>query len=248
MSDPFEAVQEEARHSLLEVSAQLSRWQALRGSSSPSELAEAASLHKAAARTLDELKLDLHDLQQTVDIASRDPAKYKLTPQDIENRRKSVFQMQSDAEAAQAELSCSDSGGGNASSKKIERKGLLERKCSQSENAEHLGSQGSSALPSASSKNWAMRAENSSVINSHQEQQQEQLEMQDVELNGLGETVGRLGKMGRVRISPAQMWGRRGRRGAYPASCTLCTPWVACVRWSQATIPHLYALMADYER
>ena len=101
-SDPFEVVQEEARQQLLEISAQLSRWQDLKRSSTASD--EAGRVKSALSRSLGELTLDLQDLQATVNIAGRDPAKYSLTQQELDRRVQFVAEMHAEAKAVQVEL------------------------------------------------------------------------------------------------------------------------------------------------
>ncbi|KAL1520273.1 hypothetical protein AB1Y20_023741 [Prymnesium parvum] len=201
-SDPFEVVQEEARHSLLEVSAQLRRWHELRSSGSSSDAAEASRLRASISRSLAELRLDLSDLHSTVDIAARDPAKYGLKPHEVASRRKFVAEAQAEAQRAQAELEGEGSGakGEAKGAAKGERQGLLGASCSSSsspaEPAEPMG------------KSWAVRKENHAMVAAQQQQQQEQLELQDVELAGLGETVDRLGQMGRSMNEELKAQGR----------------------------------------
>eukprot|EP00966_Prymnesium_polylepis_P190578 4416911-Prymnesium_polylepis.1 len=135
MSDPFEVVQEEARLGLLEISAQLQRWQDLRQSSAAADVAEATKIKTSIKRTLAELNLDLDDLESTVNIAARDPTKYSLTAADIDTRRKFVVGMKSDAASMQAELDA-DSSSPTPAKKKGERQGLLGGCSSSSEPAE----------------------------------------------------------------------------------------------------------------
>ena len=111
-SDPFEVVHEEARQQLLEISAQLSRWHELKQSSTDADGSEATRIKSTLSRSLGELTLDLQDLQATVNIAGRDPAKYSLTQQELDCRRKFVLEMQAEASSVQAELDADQSSRG----------------------------------------------------------------------------------------------------------------------------------------
>jgi hypothetical protein len=218
MADPFEVVHEEARQQILEISAQLQRWQELRRSSGAADAAEASKIKTSIGRSLAELNLDLSDLQSTVSIAARDPTKYHLTQADIDHRRKFVAEMQSDAAAVQAELDVDSSP--TPGKKKSERQGLLAGSTSSSSDpVEPAGMAGGGS----GGKGWAMRKENSNMLQQQQQQQVEQMELQDIELGGLGETVDRLGAMGRVRARPGRA-RERGQRARGAPSTRLSPP------------------------
>ena len=189
-SDPFEVVQEEARQQLLEISAQLSRWQDLKRSSTASD--EAGRVKSALSRSLGELTLDLQDLQATVNIAGRDPAKYSLTQQELDRRVQFVAEMQAEAKAVQVEL---DGVGGARS--KGERQGLLGASKASSSSSTDPDAPTGQPNEVVGARARAMRKENADMLEAQHQQQQAQVEMQDVELGGLAESVDRLGVMGR---------------------------------------------------
>lgn len=188
--DPFRAVQEEVTQSFNSVQSEITKWQKLPAKSPKLEPARQRILSK-----LSELQVDLQDMQATIDIALKDPAKFALTPSELMTRQTFVRDLQAQTNDARDLLDPTPAAAGRLAAREamnhVDRQGLL---ATASDAADS---------PSVTSGTRAGRdhgawADNEASIQSTQEQQQTVIEMQDAELGVLGGAIERLGVMGKT--------------------------------------------------
>ena len=206
--DPFRAVQEEVRGTLSDIQAELAKWHKLPARSPKSEPARQRILS-----SLSELQVDLQDMQATIDIALRDPAKFALTPSELMARQDFVRDLQAQANDARESLESpaqpSRALSGRASSQRNDRQTLLSS-CGRS--SQDLMSpspvQHECGCGDRGGSSHAAWRDNESACSSGMQQQEQIIERQDVELGAIGKSVDRLGEMGRVINSELKSQGR----------------------------------------
>jgi hypothetical protein len=153
---------------------------------------------------LSELQVDLQDMQATIDIAIKDPAKFQLTPSDLMTRQEFVRDLQAQANDAQEELGNSamtPARGLNAraSAQSQDRQSLLTSSTRVADSPFGDSASGSSlATERADAQQHRAWEDNEASINSQQQQQQEIMRDQDLELGTMGNTLDRLGSMGKT--------------------------------------------------
>lgn len=205
--DPFRAIQEETSACMAELRNDLVKWRKL-----PSKSPKVEPGRQKMMSSLSELKQDLQDMQDTIDIAIKDPVKFQLTPSELMSRQEFVRDLQAQANDATEELEfgCHQSPC-SSSTKRIDRQQLLAGSSSSgsSSAAGHdlRSSSASGGLPSngggacSSSSNpgaSAAWAENESECRGAKQQQEQIMERQEVELGMIDKSVQRLGQMGKI--------------------------------------------------
>lgn len=141
-------------------------------------------------RMLNELDLDLHDMGETVEIASKDPARFNLDQPELKHRRDFVQTSQGQAAELRAELTeTSDRLSAAGHKERTERHGLLSGGAAAAEAASSNG-------PSA--KQRAVGQLNEEAIQQQQAIQLAVVEQQDEQLGVLSGVMDRLGAMGRT--------------------------------------------------
>ena len=195
--DPFRAVQEEVRGTLTSIQSELTKWQRIPAKSPKSEPARQRILS-----ALSELQVDLQDMQATIDIALRDPAKFALTPSELMTRQDFVRDLQAQANDAQ-ELVESPAEQQEASSRlaargaaqKNDRQSLITSGTRDSLDPDLESSSAASRRGEGSSAAWQ---ENEAATQGLQQQMQQIDRQQEGELSMIATSVDRLGEMGRV--------------------------------------------------
>ena len=224
--DPFRAVQEAVSGTLVDITAELVRWRKL-----PSRNPKCEPLRQKILSALSELRVDLQDMQATIDIALKDPAKYALTPSELMSRQDFVRDLQAQANDAHDELqsggaaggggggggsggcgtpSSANGAGGNGAgggsgrsvNARVDRQTLLSGgSTSVASDDTSHGAGSSGGWGAARGRQDAAWAENEASVSSHMQQQEQVLEHQDVELGVLGQSLDRLGHS--TRAHPA---------------------------------------------
>ena len=92
MADPFRAVQEEVSGNFSQIKDELAKWRKMPAKSPRKEEARQNILGM-----VQELLVDLQDMQATIDIALKDPAKFSLTPHELMSRQEFVRALQAQA-------------------------------------------------------------------------------------------------------------------------------------------------------
>ena len=153
---------------------------------------------------LSELRVDLQDMQATVDIALKDPAKFNLTPSELMSRQEFVRDLQAQANDALDELENAAARlTARGNQQRNDRQTLLTSSTRASDEPE--GPSSSDAMSPSQARAWQ---DNEATIAASQQQQQQHIEEQDIELGNLGISVDRLGEMGRVIGDELRQQGR----------------------------------------
>lgn len=206
--DPFCSVQTEVRDTLAEIQADLSKWQKL-----PAKSAKAEHLRQRILSTLSELQVDLQDMQSTIDIALKDPAKFALTPSELMARQEFVRDLQARTNDARDVLeSPPQPSRGLArtttTNQRVDRQTLLmsnsrtsDHGCNATCNDGHCGGD-------AAQYSGAARQDNENACLAAQMEQTQSLENQQAHLSTIGQSVDRLGQMGRVINEELRTQGR----------------------------------------
>lgn len=182
--DPFRAVQEDARAQFADVTAEIGRWQKL-----PPKSSKAEETRQSLLAALSDLQVDLQDMQATIDIALRDPAKFALTPSELMARQSFVRDLQAEANDARDLLQA----GGRARS---DRQNLLS--AASDGDGGGSSSRAESRAESRARAQAAARADNQNALAGQQQQQEQIIEEQEQELTVLSSSLGRLDEMGRT--------------------------------------------------
>ena len=232
--DPFVLVQEESSRTLLDVKAQMGQWKELSNSSSEMDQTEALQLKVRITSTLEELRQDLEDMQATVDIAAKDPAKFNIGQDELQRRRNFVSKTRKEANAISDTLEASKSRVmKNARKERSDRRGLLDGSGPSSSSFEMAGGATASveAMAAHSKLQRDVHKEHNREIQEQQQIQQREIEDQDEQLGVLGSALGRLGEMGKVikeeliaQAPPPRALGPRDSRPLAPSSLPLGPP------------------------
>ena len=203
--DPFRAVQEEVRGTLTDIQGELAKWRKL-----PPKSPKAEQWRQHILASLSDLKVDLQDMQATIDIALRDPTKFALTPSELMMRQDFVRDLQAQANDACEMLEAAPvSTGGRGlmargNNQRVDRQTLLSTNARASDDDAASPAQpygcgcGDPGGSSASRQDHAAWQDNDNACNSAQQQQQQSMERQDAELSTIGKSVDRLGDMSRA--------------------------------------------------
>lgn len=161
--------------------------------------------------SLSELKQDLQDMQDTIDIAIKDPAKFQLTPSELMSRQEFVRDLQAQANDATEELDfgCRQSPC-SSSTQRVDRQQLLAGRGSSGSSSAPghdlrsssacggLPGNGGGACSSLNPGASAAWAENDNECRGAKQQQEQIMERQEVELGIIDKSVQRLGQMGKI--------------------------------------------------
>ena len=199
--DPFRAVQEEVSRQMETIQADIAKWQKL-----PTKSPKYEPTRQRIVSSLSELQVDLQDMQATIDIALKDPAKFALTPSELMTRQTFVRDLQAHANDARDTLdpnaaAAAASGRQRAAS----RSSLLAGGGSSSSAAEASHccrspepSSWTDSTPTSTKHSSAAFRDNEATLEASQQQQQQQIAEQDQELGVLGGALTRLGHMSKT--------------------------------------------------
>ena len=181
-----------------EVQAELAKWRKL-----PAKSPKVEPARQKILSSLSELQVDLQDMQATIDIALKDPAKFQLTPSELMTRQDFVRDLVAQANDAQEELQFSqrNTPARNGVSRG-DRKALLasggSSSCYDLEGGSSSSAGGGNGGGGSCSSSAAAWQENESEVGAAKMQQEQILERQEVELTVLDKSVARMGEMGKV--------------------------------------------------
>lgn len=207
--DPFRAVQDEVARQMADIQTEIVKWQRL-----PSKSPKHEPTRQRIVSSLSELQVDLQDMQATIDIALKDPAKFALTPSELMTRQTFVRDLQAQANDARDSLDPNAATAANGrqgaratSSTHMGRDTLLsngaEPRCCKTPES----SSWTDSTPTSTKHSAACR-DNEAALDSAQQQQQMIMETQDQELGVLGGALGRLGVMGKAMNDELRAQGR----------------------------------------
>jgi len=183
--DPFRAVQEEVTAAADGIQKELTKFQKL-----PTKSPKHEPMRQRIMSKVSELQVDLQDMQATIDIALKDPAKFALTPSELMSRQTFVRDLQAQNNDARDMLDPTVAAG------RLQAKGAMQRV----DRNELLCGNGDSSSPPATSRtrDQAAWADNENSLQQQQQQQQDLMSSQDQELGVLGGALDRLGAMGKT--------------------------------------------------
>ena len=205
--DPFRAVQDEVSRQMADIQTEIVKWQRL-----PSKSPKHEPTRQRIVSSLSELQVDLQDMQATIDIALKDPAKFALTPSELMTRQTFVRDLQAQANDARDSLDPNAAAAANGrqgaratSSTAMGRDTLLSNgapRAALERQESWIDSTPTSTKPSAAHR------DNDAALESTQQQQQMMMAEQDQELGVLGGALGRLGVMGKAMNDELRAQGR----------------------------------------
>eukprot|EP00051_Salpingoeca_urceolata_P019059 m.273437 g.273437 ORF g.273437 m.273437 type:complete len:245 (+) comp19339_c0_seq15:236-970(+) len=177
-TDPFLVVKDEVQESLSQARALFKRFEQLleAGSADTEELDWTT---KELKTSMTSIGWDLEDLAETVTIAEASPERFKLTPDDIAERKRFIENTKQVVEDMKAQVS------GTRTKERIEenkRKALV-------------GTKRSSRYDRLQDN---IRSENQGFIGGQEQQQQTIMREQDTQLEEVGQTISNLKSMGRM--------------------------------------------------
>ena len=177
--DPFRAVQDDVTSTLADIQGELSRWRKL-----PQKSPKWEPARQRIVASLSELQVDLQDMQATIDIALKDPAKFALTPSELMTRQDFVRDLQAQANDARDLVEAPRGGGlqASAAAQRNDRQSLLTSSTRFSDQSE--SSTAASAAQSAA--DHAAWADNEAAVAASQQQQEQIIRTQDAELGTIG--------------------------------------------------------------
>ena len=193
--DPFRAVQEEVSRGLQDIQSQVVKWQKLTSKSPKYEPSRQQILSSLA-----ELQVDLQDMQRTIDMALKDPAKWALTPSELMSRQTFVRDLQAQANDARDTLDPSPIPSGRQGSGRFDSQGPGCGLCA--------GSSTGGASSSSGASQSAAQSDNDAMLGASQQQQHEIIAVQEQELGVLSSSLDRLGHMGKVMNEEMRAQGR----------------------------------------
>ena len=224
--DPFRAVQDDVTSTLADIQGELSRWRKL-----PQKSPKWEPARQRIVASLSELQVDLQDMQATIDIALKDPAKFALTPSELMTRQDFVRDLQAQANDARDLVEAPRGGGGlqaSAAAQRNDRQSLLTSSTRFSDQSE--SSTAASAAQSAA--DHAAWADNEAAVAANQQQQEQIIRTQDAELGTIGKSLDRLGEMGKAMNEEMRAQGKALDEFADEVRVSLCA--LLCVLWCVA--------------
>uniref|UniRef100_A0A7S4EYQ5 t-SNARE coiled-coil homology domain-containing protein n=1 Tax=Chrysotila carterae TaxID=13221 RepID=A0A7S4EYQ5_CHRCT len=195
MDDPWEDLEAEVNRQLAGVGSGVTRWRVQKS------VSEKASLKSSLLRMLTELDVDLQDMAATVEIATKDPAKFNLNAAELQRRREFVHTSQAQALEVRAELTEGEESGVAPKSRAAnERHNLL--------SGGKASARGASSAAEPRPRQAASHLLNESLVQEQQMAQQSAIEQQDEQLGVLSGVMDRLGRMGRTINEELRAQGR----------------------------------------
>lgn len=199
--DPFRAVQEDVTNTFADIENELAKWRKL-----PSKSPKVEPGRQRILSSLSELQVDLQDMQATIDIALKDPAKFALTPSELMTRQTFVREMQAQANDARDLLDPTPAASGRLAAKaamtRVDRNELLSGCSSSSADGASVTS-GTRAV-----RDQAAWADNEASLQQQQQQHESIVASQEQELGVLGGALERLGVMGKTMNEELKAQGK----------------------------------------
>ena len=190
--DPFRAVSQEVKGAVSDLKHEMAAYKKL-----PAKSPKAEMMRSKIFTSLSELQVDLKDMQATIDIALNDPAKFALTPSELMTRQEFVRDLQAQTNDMRDEF---ENGSLAAASRSLQARGTVQKNDRQELLTSTRGADQSADGPGddGSRPRSAAWRENENALGDMQMQQQRATESQEVELKTIGQSIDRLGEMGRV--------------------------------------------------
>ncbi|XP_065197854.1 syntaxin-6-like [Sycon ciliatum] len=181
LEDPFFSVKKDVQQSLSNAQSLYSRWQGLLNDSSKAGGQECEWVANELRNGLKSIEWDLEDLTETISIVESNPSKFRLTPQEIDQRKAFIYGTRDDVKQMKEHLSSAQA----------------KSKVEQSARKNLMGnSSGKKTKDRYTRLDNALEDDNQEFIESHQQQQQVEMERQDEQLEMVGQSVKVLRNMG----------------------------------------------------
>jgi len=197
--DPFRAVQEEVARVWNYIESSVAKWRKLSTKSPKHE-----PTRKEILASIADLQVDLQDMQNTIDMALKDPTKWALTPSELMTRQTFVRDLMAQANDARELLDPSPLPSG--------RQGQGRCRVAPDPDSARSGlcAAGSSmdAMSSEGAHRSAVHRENDATLGASQQQQEEIIAVQETELGVLSESLDRLGNMSKAMNEEMKAQGR----------------------------------------